>query len=94
MWIACGRIPTSYMKNSSDNRHKYYNFHTEVHFNVYLYNIPTEFPMTAANFTQQDHYLVVIHTTEDLLRNLKTNLEMTTQRPDMARWYARKDNDQ
>eukprot|EP00971_Amphidinium_carterae_P251264 4987870-Amphidinium_carterae.1 len=29
MWIACGRIPTSYMKHSTDNRHKYYNFHRE-----------------------------------------------------------------
>eukprot|EP00971_Amphidinium_carterae_P020528 404311-Amphidinium_carterae.1 len=100
MWISCGRIPTSYMKNSNDNRHKYYNFHTEVHYaitdymNVYLYNIPTEFPITAADFTQQDHYLVIVHTTEDLLRNLKANLETTTQRTDMAGWYARKDNDQ
>eukprot|EP00971_Amphidinium_carterae_P090679 1794917-Amphidinium_carterae.1 len=24
MWIACGRIPTSYMKMTTDNRHKYY----------------------------------------------------------------------
>eukprot|EP00971_Amphidinium_carterae_P087773 1736643-Amphidinium_carterae.1 len=78
------------MKNTSDNRHKYYNFHTEVHYtitdyiNVYLYNIPTEFPMTAADFTQQDHYLVVIHTTEAQLRSLKESLEMTAQRSDMA----------
>eukprot|EP00971_Amphidinium_carterae_P224817 4460073-Amphidinium_carterae.1 len=21
MWIACGRVPTSYMKNTNDNRH-------------------------------------------------------------------------
>eukprot|EP00971_Amphidinium_carterae_P305389 6068893-Amphidinium_carterae.1 len=47
MWITCGRIPMSYMQQSTDNRHKYYNFHTEVHYaitdyiNVYLYNIPT-----------------------------------------------------
>eukprot|EP00971_Amphidinium_carterae_P213926 4245718-Amphidinium_carterae.1 len=49
--------------------------------------------MTAADFTQQDHYLVVVHTTEDLLRNLKANLESTTSRSDMAGWYSRKDND-
>eukprot|EP00971_Amphidinium_carterae_P301025 5981283-Amphidinium_carterae.1 len=46
----------------------------EVHYaitdyvNVYLYNIPTEFAMTAADFTARDHYLVVIHTTEAQLR--------------------------
>eukprot|EP00971_Amphidinium_carterae_P036109 709638-Amphidinium_carterae.1 len=47
MWISCGKVPMSYMIQSTDNRHKYYNFHTEVHYaitdymNVYLYNIPT-----------------------------------------------------
>eukprot|EP00971_Amphidinium_carterae_P124328 2463009-Amphidinium_carterae.1 len=47
MWISCGRMPMSYMKQSTDNRHKCYNFHTKVHYaitdyiNVYLYNIPT-----------------------------------------------------
>eukprot|EP00971_Amphidinium_carterae_P005787 114517-Amphidinium_carterae.1 len=64
MWITCGKVPMSYMIQSTDNRHKYYNFHTEVHYaitdyiNVYLYNIPTEYPNTAADFTAQDHYLV------------------------------------
>eukprot|EP00971_Amphidinium_carterae_P172293 3415638-Amphidinium_carterae.1 len=29
MWIACGKIPTSYMKTCMDNRHRYYNFHRE-----------------------------------------------------------------
>eukprot|EP00971_Amphidinium_carterae_P021825 430724-Amphidinium_carterae.1 len=50
--------------------------------------------MTAADFTRQDHYLVVVHTTDGLLRSLKENLETTTARQDMAGWYARKDNDQ
>eukprot|EP00971_Amphidinium_carterae_P293485 5826809-Amphidinium_carterae.1 len=27
------------------------------------------------------------------MRNLKNNLETTTQRSDMAGWYSRKDND-
>eukprot|EP00971_Amphidinium_carterae_P250354 4970161-Amphidinium_carterae.1 len=78
------------MIQSTDDRHKYYNFHTEVHYaitdyvNVYLYNIPTEYPQTAADFTQQDHYLVVVHTTENLLKNLKTDLETKTSRQDMA----------
>eukprot|EP00971_Amphidinium_carterae_P091725 1815910-Amphidinium_carterae.1 len=48
--------------------------------------------MTAADFTQQDHYLVIVHTTEDLLKNLKAELERTTARQDMAGWYSRKDN--
>eukprot|EP00971_Amphidinium_carterae_P028596 563021-Amphidinium_carterae.1 len=34
MWISCGKIPMSYMKQSNDNRHKYYNFHTEVHYAI------------------------------------------------------------
>eukprot|EP00971_Amphidinium_carterae_P130648 2588217-Amphidinium_carterae.1 len=78
------------MKNCADNRHKYYNFHQEVHYaitdsiNVYMYNIPTDYPMTAADFTQQDHYFVVIHTTEQLLKDLKDNLEHRAQRADMA----------
>eukprot|EP00971_Amphidinium_carterae_P161320 3198862-Amphidinium_carterae.1 len=29
MWITCGKIPISYMTQSTDDRHKYYNFHTE-----------------------------------------------------------------
>eukprot|EP00971_Amphidinium_carterae_P115616 2290261-Amphidinium_carterae.2 len=42
MWITCGRIPTSYMKDCMDPRHRYYNFHREVHYaitdyiNVYM----------------------------------------------------------
>eukprot|EP00971_Amphidinium_carterae_P299361 5947845-Amphidinium_carterae.1 len=33
-WITCGRIPTSYMKNTNDSRHRYYNFHREVHYAI------------------------------------------------------------
>eukprot|EP00971_Amphidinium_carterae_P224437 4452436-Amphidinium_carterae.1 len=55
--------------------------------------MPQDYPMTAADFTQQDHYFVVIHTTEQLLRDLKEDLERKAQRSDMAGWYARKDND-
>eukprot|EP00971_Amphidinium_carterae_P221691 4400771-Amphidinium_carterae.1 len=77
----------SYMIQSTDNRHKYYNFHTYAitdYINVYVYNIPTEYPETAADFTQQDHYLVIVHTTENLLKDLKTELETRTSRQDMA----------
>eukprot|EP00971_Amphidinium_carterae_P013343 263053-Amphidinium_carterae.1 len=99
MWITCGKLPMSYMQQPTDNRHRYYNFHTEVHYaitdyiNVYLYNIPTEFPLTAADFTDQDHYLVIVHTTEKLLKNLKTDLEIKTARTDMAGWFNKKDMD-
>eukprot|EP00971_Amphidinium_carterae_P243708 4840299-Amphidinium_carterae.1 len=55
--------------------------------------MPAEYPMTAADFTQQDHYFVVIHTTEQQLREMKDMLERTAQRQDMAGWYARKDTD-
>eukprot|EP00971_Amphidinium_carterae_P045335 891872-Amphidinium_carterae.1 len=34
MWITCGRIATSYMKTCMDNRHRYYNFHLEVHYAI------------------------------------------------------------
>eukprot|EP00971_Amphidinium_carterae_P155383 3081679-Amphidinium_carterae.1 len=34
MWITCGRMPMSYMENPTDNRHRYYNFHTEVHYAI------------------------------------------------------------
>eukprot|EP00971_Amphidinium_carterae_P002622 52203-Amphidinium_carterae.1 len=34
MWISCGILPMSYMKDSTDSRHKYYNFHTEVHYAI------------------------------------------------------------
>eukprot|EP00971_Amphidinium_carterae_P236915 4702268-Amphidinium_carterae.1 len=46
--------------------------------------MPQDYPMTAADFTQQDHYFVVIHTTEQLLRDLKEDLERNAQRSDMA----------
>eukprot|EP00971_Amphidinium_carterae_P088680 1754693-Amphidinium_carterae.1 len=99
MWITCGKLPMSYMLHPTDDRHKYYNFHTEVHYaindyvNVYLYNIPTEFPQTAADFNDQDHYLVIVHTTEKLLKDLKTDLELKTGRTDMAGWFNKKDMD-
>eukprot|EP00971_Amphidinium_carterae_P230355 4571637-Amphidinium_carterae.1 len=56
--------------------------------------MPIDYPRTAAEFTQQDHYFVVTHTTEQLLRDLKDDLERKAQRSDMAGWYSRKDNDE
>eukprot|EP00971_Amphidinium_carterae_P092255 1826800-Amphidinium_carterae.1 len=99
MWITCGKVPASYMVDPTDNRHGYYNFHTEVHYaitdymNLYLYNIPDDCKKAALQFTQQDYYFVVVHTTEGLLREMTTDIQMTTQRTDMTRWYARKDID-
>eukprot|EP00971_Amphidinium_carterae_P349456 6491025-Amphidinium_carterae.2 len=49
MWITCGRIPASYLQDPTDPRHRFYNFHKEVHYaitdyiNLYLYNMPTDF---------------------------------------------------
>eukprot|EP00971_Amphidinium_carterae_P043067 846939-Amphidinium_carterae.1 len=64
MWITCGKIPMSYMTTYTEPRHTYYNFHHEVHFaitgyiNIYMYNMPRDYPMTRAEFTEQDHYFV------------------------------------
>eukprot|EP00971_Amphidinium_carterae_P019178 377420-Amphidinium_carterae.1 len=64
MWITCGKIPMSYMQNYTEPRHTYYNFHREVHYaitdymNIYMYNMPQGYPMTRADFTEQDHYFV------------------------------------
>eukprot|EP00971_Amphidinium_carterae_P039622 778543-Amphidinium_carterae.1 len=55
--------------------------------------MPQDYPMTRADFIEQDHYFVVIHTTETLLIELKNDLEMRASRTDMAGWYARKDYD-
>eukprot|EP00971_Amphidinium_carterae_P322905 6417805-Amphidinium_carterae.1 len=64
MWITCGKIPSNYLQETNDPRHKYYNFHREVHFaitdyiNLYLYNTPSEYARTATQFTTQDYYFV------------------------------------
>eukprot|EP00971_Amphidinium_carterae_P323852 6436275-Amphidinium_carterae.4 len=87
------------MINPTDNRHGYYNFHTEVHYaitesdymNLYLYNRPDDYKTSAVQFTQQDYYFVVVHTTEGLLREMTADIHMSAQRPDLAGWYARKD---
>eukprot|EP00971_Amphidinium_carterae_P002054 40683-Amphidinium_carterae.1 len=99
MWITCGKIPSSYLQETNDGRHKYYNFHREVHYaitdfiNLYLYNFPTEYARTATQFTTQDYYFVVVHTTEGLLKELGDDIELETQRTDVAGWYSRKGYD-
>eukprot|EP00971_Amphidinium_carterae_P266483 5286266-Amphidinium_carterae.2 len=100
MWIMCGRVPASYLQDPTDPLHRFYNFHKEVHYaitdyiNLYSYNMPNDFPRTAQQFTHQDYYFVVIHTTEGLLRDMKSDIEHTAQRSDMTRWYSRKEQDQ
>eukprot|EP00971_Amphidinium_carterae_P215213 4271369-Amphidinium_carterae.2 len=99
MWITCGKVPARYMDNPTDPRHGYYNFHTEVHYaitdymNLYVHNIPDDFKSTAVQFTQQDYYFAVVHTTDKLLRQMTAELSYATQRSDMTGWYARKDID-
>eukprot|EP00971_Amphidinium_carterae_P222566 4417476-Amphidinium_carterae.2 len=34
MWITCGKIPSSYLQDTTDPRHRYYNFHKEVHYAI------------------------------------------------------------
>eukprot|EP00971_Amphidinium_carterae_P151659 3006200-Amphidinium_carterae.1 len=95
MW----KIPARYIIDPTDPRHGYYNFHTEVHYaitdymNIYLYNMPEDFKRTASQFTSQDFYFVVVHTTEGLLREMTADIRMMTQRQDVTGWYSRKDCD-
>eukprot|EP00971_Amphidinium_carterae_P001348 26783-Amphidinium_carterae.1 len=48
-WTLLGTVPASYMENPTDNRHGYYNFHTEVQYaindfnNLYVYNFPEDY---------------------------------------------------
>eukprot|EP00971_Amphidinium_carterae_P350732 6491712-Amphidinium_carterae.3 len=99
MWITCGKVPANYMDMPTDPRHGYYNFHTDVHYaitdyiNLYLYNIPDDYRTAAVQFTQQDYYFAVVHTTDELLRQMTADLQLATQRNDMTGWYARKDID-
>eukprot|EP00971_Amphidinium_carterae_P326784 6457791-Amphidinium_carterae.1 len=100
MWITCGKVPASYLQDPTDSRHRFYNYHKEVHYaitdyiNLYLYNMPTDYQRTSQQFTHKDFYFVVIHTTEGLLREMKSDIEQATQRSDMTGWYSRKDQDQ
>eukprot|EP00971_Amphidinium_carterae_P023986 473407-Amphidinium_carterae.1 len=77
MWITCGKIPASYLTEPTDPRHRFYNFHKEVHFaitdyiNLYLYNMPYDFSKTARD--------------DDIAHKV--------QRQDFTRWYSRKEQD-
>eukprot|EP00971_Amphidinium_carterae_P059218 1170962-Amphidinium_carterae.2 len=90
MWITRGKIPA---------RHGYYNFHKEAHYaitdymNLYLYNMPDDYKKSSYQFTQQDYYFVVVHTTEGLLREMTADIAIATQRDDMTGWCARKEID-
>eukprot|EP00971_Amphidinium_carterae_P119987 2376555-Amphidinium_carterae.1 len=55
--------------------------------------MPNDFQRTSQQFTHQDFYFVVIHTTEGLLREMKSDIEQATQSSDMTGWYSRKDQD-
>eukprot|EP00971_Amphidinium_carterae_P115658 2290977-Amphidinium_carterae.3 len=77
MWITCG---------------------SEVHYaitdyiNLYVYNYPDDFAQNAVQFTQQDYYFVVVHTTDKLLEQMTSDMKTLTGR-DLCGWYARKDLD-
>eukprot|EP00971_Amphidinium_carterae_P026682 526280-Amphidinium_carterae.1 len=55
--------------------------------------MPNDFPRTAQQFTHQDYYFVVIHTTEGLLRDPTEDIAHKVQRQDLTGWYSRKDQD-
>eukprot|EP00971_Amphidinium_carterae_P289830 5755105-Amphidinium_carterae.1 len=52
-----------------------------------------DFPRTAREFTHQDFYFVVIHTTERLLGEFSEDIAHKVQRQDYTGWYSRKDQD-
>eukprot|EP00971_Amphidinium_carterae_P241690 4798791-Amphidinium_carterae.3 len=81
MWLKLGRVPASYMDNATDTRHGYDTFHMEVQYaindfiNLYLYNFPEEYNQTAVQFTGQDYYFTVVHSTTYYRQVLRTHDE-------------------
>eukprot|EP00971_Amphidinium_carterae_P162500 3221514-Amphidinium_carterae.1 len=73
MWLRLGRLPASYIENGTEEKHSWYNFHTEIQYaindfiNLYLYYNPTDYPQTGRQLMTQDYFLTVVHTTERLL---------------------------
>eukprot|EP00971_Amphidinium_carterae_P295261 5863565-Amphidinium_carterae.1 len=99
MWITCGTVPASYMDNPTDGRHGHYNFHKEVQYaitdfiNLYVYNYPEEdYAQSSTQFTLQNYYFVVVHTTDKLLEQMTHDMKTLTNR-DLCGWYSRKDLD-
>eukprot|EP00971_Amphidinium_carterae_P042237 829787-Amphidinium_carterae.3 len=96
MWTKRGKLPASYMDNATDNRHGYYNFHTEVQYaindyiNLCIYNYPEDYSQTALQFTSQSYYFTVVHTTDKLLERLQQDLKDKNRD---SNWYSRKDLD-
>eukprot|EP00971_Amphidinium_carterae_P309248 6145332-Amphidinium_carterae.1 len=86
MWTKLGRVPPSYMENPTDSRHGYYNFHTEVQYtikdfiNLYVYNYPEDYNQNSIQFTGQDYYFVVVHTTDKLLEGMTSDLKIDRKR--------------
>eukprot|EP00971_Amphidinium_carterae_P275936 5475152-Amphidinium_carterae.3 len=80
-WTTSGTVPTQSFENGTDDRHAHYNFHKRIEFvvnkfvNLYLHNLPSDYPM----FEDQLHklalkaplYLTVVHTTSSSLNDLK-----------------------
>eukprot|EP00971_Amphidinium_carterae_P008256 163058-Amphidinium_carterae.2 len=91
-----GKLPASYMENSTDERHTYYNFHSEVQYaindyiNLNLYNYPDNYNQTAVQFAGQSYYFTVVHTTDRLIEQLQADMKDTNRQ---TTWYTRKDMD-
>eukprot|EP00971_Amphidinium_carterae_P026123 515198-Amphidinium_carterae.1 len=62
--------PGSFIENGTNDKHAWYNFHTEIQYaindfiNVYLYNYPLDYSQQGQQLMKQDDYLTVVHTTE------------------------------
>eukprot|EP00971_Amphidinium_carterae_P044776 880818-Amphidinium_carterae.1 len=100
MWQLHGKFPSSSMENATDNRHGYYNVHTEVQYaindymNLYLYNYPEDYSQTAVQFTGQSYYFTMVHTTDKLLEQLQLDLNLVLKEKNReTNWYSRKDMD-
>eukprot|EP00971_Amphidinium_carterae_P190379 3778310-Amphidinium_carterae.3 len=61
--------------------------------NLYMYNYPEDYKKASSQFTTEDFYFVVIHTTEGLLRDMTEEIASSMQRNDVTGWYASKDID-
>eukprot|EP00971_Amphidinium_carterae_P295877 5876211-Amphidinium_carterae.1 len=73
MWLLRGCLPGSFIESGTDEKHVWYNFHTEIQYaindfiNVYLYNYPIDYAQQGQQLRKQDYYLTVVHMTERLL---------------------------
>eukprot|EP00971_Amphidinium_carterae_P336012 6472133-Amphidinium_carterae.2 len=86
MWLQRGCLPGSFIENGTDDKHAWYNFHTEIEYTINDF-INIYFPQQGQQ-VKQPHYLTVVHTTERLLRVLSEDLRESQNRT--GKWFQRK----